>query len=94
VEALARPVTLSAEVLKSFAGRYGKLTLSYENGSLWYLWPGLKLRAVPMTADTFMLDDGRDILRFRMEKDASGKVNGLTRMYEDGRTERSPRGEN
>jgi hypothetical protein len=47
-----------------------------------------------MTADTFMLDDGRDILRFRMEKDASGKVNGLTRMYEDGRTERSPRGEN
>jgi hypothetical protein len=94
VEALASPVTLSAEVLESFAGRYGKSTLSYENGSLWYLWPGLKLRAVPMTADTFMLDDGRDILRFRMEKDASGKVNGLTKLYEDGRTERSPRGEN
>jgi hypothetical protein len=91
VEALATPVTLTPEVLKSYAGSYGKLTLSYENGSLWFLWPGHKLRAVPMTADTFMLDDGMDILRFRMEKDASGKVTGLTELYEDGRTERSPR---
>ena len=94
VEALATPVTVSAEVLKSFAGSYGKLTLSYENGSLWYQWPGLKLRAVPMMADTFMLDDGRDILRFRMEKDASGKVTGLTELYDDGRTERSARNVN
>ncbi len=92
VEALATPVTLSAEVLKSFAGSYGRTTLSYENGSLWVLWPGLKLRAVPMTADTFMLDDGMDIFRFRMETDASGKVTGLTALYDDGRTERTPRG--
>jgi hypothetical protein len=91
VEALASPVKLSAEVLKSFAGGYGQLTLSYENGSLWFAWPGHKLRAVPMTADTFMLDDGMDILRFRMEKDASGKVTGLTELYDDGRTESSPR---
>ncbi|MFY0562248.1 hypothetical protein ACN28E_00270 [Archangium lansingense] len=91
VEALANPVTPSAEVLKSFAGSYGKLTLSYENGSLWFLWPGRKLRAVPMTADTFTLDDGRDVLRFRMETEASGKVTGLIELYDDGRTERSPR---
>lgn len=94
LEALATPVTVSAEVLKSFAGSYGKLTLSYENGSLWCQWPGHKLRAVPMTADTFMLDDGMDILRFRMEKDASGKVTGLTELYDDGRTERSARSVN
>jgi hypothetical protein len=91
VEALASPVTPSAEVLKSFVGSYGNTTLLYENGSLWCLWPGFKLRVVPMTADTFMLDDGLDILRFRMEKDASGKVTGLTELYEDGRTERSAR---
>jgi retinol-binding protein 3 len=91
VEALATPVSLSAEVLKSFAGNYGQLTLSYESGSLWYIWPGHKLRAVPMTADTFMLDDGLDILRFRMEKDASGKVTGLTELYDDGRIEKSAR---
>ena len=91
VEALASPVALSAEVLKGFAGSYGQLSLSYEKGSLWFAWPGFKLRAIPMAADTFMLDDGMDILRFRMEKDASGKVIGLTELYEDGRTERSAR---
>ncbi|HEX5753082.1 MAG TPA: S41 family peptidase [Archangium sp.] len=91
VEALATPVSLSAEVLKSFTGNYGQLTLSYENGSLWYSWPGHKLRAMPMTADTFMLDDGLDILRFRMEKDASGKVTGMTELYDDGRIEKSAR---
>jgi hypothetical protein len=91
VEALASPVALSAEVLKGFAGSYGQLSLSYEKGSLWFAWPGFKLRAIPMAADTFMLDDGMDILRFRMEKDASGKVTGLTELYEDGRTERSAR---
>lgn len=91
VEALSRPVTLSAEVLKSFAGSYGSITLAYENGSLWYQWPGSKIRAIPMTADTFLLDDGLDILRFRMEKDTSGKVTGMTELYDDGRTETSPR---
>jgi hypothetical protein len=44
-----------------------------------------------MTADILMLDDGRDILRFRLEKDASGKVTGLTELYDDGRTRRSAR---
>jgi C-terminal processing protease CtpA/Prc len=93
VEALARPVTLATEVLKSLAGSYGTRMLSYENGSLWYQWQkdGPKIRAVPMTADTLMLDDGRDILRFRIEKDASGKVTGLTGLYDDGRTDKFPR---
>jgi len=93
VEALATPVTLSPEVLKSFTGRYGRDTLLYENGSLWYQWrqDGPKIRVVPMTADTLMLDDGMDILRLRIEKDASGKITGLTELSSDGRTEQYPR---
>ncbi len=88
VEALARPVTLTAEALKGLVGRYGLRTLSYESGSLWYQrqQSGLKVRAVPMTADTLMLD-GIDFLRFRIEKDASGKVTGLTELYADGKTQ-------
>jgi hypothetical protein len=93
VEALAKPVTLAAEALKAIAGTYGTSTLSYESGSLWYQREpgGLKLRAVPMTADTLMLDS-MDFLRFRLEKDASGKVTGLTELYEDGRTRKAARG--
>jgi hypothetical protein len=95
LEALARPVTLSPEVLKSFAGRYGRNTLSFENGSLWYQWrlDGPKVRATPMTADTLMLD-GTDVHRLRIEKDASGKVTGLTELSADGRANTSPRSGN
>lgn len=93
VEARARPVTLSAEVLKSFAGSYGPGALVYESGSLWYEWRkgDFRTRAVPMSADTLMLD-GFEVLRLRMEKDASGRVTGLTRLFMDGHTEQVPRG--
>jgi hypothetical protein len=92
VEALTTPVTLPAEVLKGFAGRYGRGTLVYENGSLWYQWrqDGPKIRVVPMTTDTLMLD-GADMVRLRIEKDAAGKVTGLTELFADGRADRSPR---
>jgi hypothetical protein len=95
LEALARPVTLSPEVLKSFAGRYGRNTLSFENGSLWFQWrlDGPKVRATPMTADTLMLE-GTDVHRLRIEKDASGKVTGLTELSADGRANKSPRSGN
>lgn len=93
VEARATPVTLNGEVLKSFAGSYGTRTLAYENGSLWYQWRpnGPRVRAFPMKADTLMLDDGMDILRLRIEKDAAGKVSGLTELSADGRSDTSPR---
>jgi hypothetical protein len=92
VDALANPVTMTVEVLKSLAGSYGPRTLSYENGSLWFQREpgGLKIRAVPMTADTLMLD-GFDFVRFRIEKDASGKVTGLTELFADGNSGKLPR---
>jgi hypothetical protein len=95
LEALATPVTVTAEVLKSFVGRYGRGTLVYENGSLWYQWrqDGPKVRTVPMTADTLMLD-GTDMHRLRIEKDASGKVTGLTELSADGRAITSARSAN
>jgi hypothetical protein len=93
VEALARPATVSPEVLKSFAGSYGTSALLYENGSLWYQrrQGGFKVRAVPMTEDTLMLE-GIDFHRLRIEKDASGKVTGLSGLFDDGRIEKAPRG--
>jgi chorismate mutase len=93
LEALARPVTLSPEVLKSLSGTYGPRSLSYENGALWVqLRKDMpRLQAVAMTSDTLMLDDGMDFLRYRIERDASGKVTGLTELYADGRAEKLPR---
>jgi hypothetical protein len=93
VEALASPVTLTAEVLKSFAGSYGQDSLLYENGSIWYQrgQGGPRFRTIPMSADTLMIE-GIDFIRFRIEKDASGKVTGLTELSAGGRSRKSPRG--
>ncbi|MFP2907441.1 S41 family peptidase [Pyxidicoccus sp. 3LFB2] len=93
LEALGRPVTVTADVLKSFAGSYGPSTLVFENGSLWYEWRKGKprMRAIPMTPDTFRLD-GVDFVRLRIEKDASGRVTGLSNLYEDGNVDKAPRG--
>jgi hypothetical protein len=41
-----------------------------------------------MTADTLMLDDGVDTLRLRIDKDASGKVTGLTSTASARRTKK------
>ena len=92
VEARARPVTLTAEVLKSFAGTYGPSTLVYENGALFYEWRkgSPRTRVVPMTADTLMLD-GLDFARLRVEKDASGRVTGLSTLFDDGNVDKAPR---
>jgi hypothetical protein len=93
VQARARPVTLSPEELKRFAGTYGPSTLVYENGTLWYHWrkDSPKARAVPMTADTLRLE-GIDVLRLRIQKDAAGRVTGLSNLYDDGKVEQVPRG--
>ncbi|MCP3143230.1 S41 family peptidase [Pyxidicoccus xibeiensis] len=90
VEALAAPVTLSPEVLKGLAGTYGDFRLSYEDGSLWCQWRQELPRSqvIPLSADLFMLDDGMDVFRFRVEKDAAGRVKGLTALFPDGRTDR------
>jgi hypothetical protein len=45
---------------------------------------------IPMSDDTFMLD-GLEGFRVKIEKDASGKVIGLIGLYEDGRTDKSPK---
>jgi hypothetical protein len=90
-EARLHPVTLEPAVLKSYAGSYGPRTLSFENGSLYYQREGRpKFKMIPMSDDTFMLD-GLEGFRVKIEKDASGKVIGLIGLYEDGRTDKSPK---
>ena len=43
-----------------------------------------------MTADTLMLE-GIDFVRFRVEKDGSGRVTGLTELFADGGANKLPR---
>jgi hypothetical protein len=54
-------------------------------------WEGTGVAPDLKTADTLRLDDGLDMFRLRIEKDASGKVTGLTELYDDGSSEKVPR---
>jgi retinol-binding protein 3 len=82
---------VSDEILKRYAGNYAERNITYSNGKLYYQRkPRDKFEMTPMSDDTFMF---RDIQYFRVkfEKDDSGKVTGLTGIYDDGHTDKSKR---
>lgn len=86
-------IYISSVQLKDYAGKYGDRKVFYENGVLFYQRSGRqKFELTPMSEDTFMLKE-IEFFRIRFEKDSSGKVTGLTGLYDDGKTDNSPRSE-
>ncbi len=86
-------IDISSVQLKDYAGKYGDRKVFYENGVLYYQRSGRqKFELTPMSEDTFMLKE-IEFFRIRFEKDSSGKVTGLTGLYDDGKTDNSPRSE-
>ncbi|MBS1550641.1 MAG: hypothetical protein JST15_01065 [Bacteroidetes bacterium] len=86
-------ININSDQLKSYAGNYGDRKVFYENGNLYYQRNGRqKLELTPMSEDTFMLKEV-EFFRIRFEKDSSGNVTGLTGLYDDGKTDNSPRSE-
>jgi len=87
VRAQAQPVSLSPEVMKAYAGTYGAYAVTLENDALWLQLPNKpKLRLLPMTKDV-LLPEGISFVRVRFDKDAAGKVTGLTSLFQDGSSE-------
>ena len=82
---------ITEDILKSYSGTYADRFITYNNGRLYYQRkPRDKFEMTPMGDDTFMF---RDIQYFRVkfEKDESGKVTGLTGLYDDGHNDKSKR---
>jgi retinol-binding protein 3 len=84
LRAKQKPVSVSDETLKSYIGKYGIITLLWENGKLISLREGIKTELIPIAQDLFLLE-GRDDARFRILFE-NGKVAGLERLFEDGRS--------
>lgn len=84
LRARRKPVSVSDETLKSYIGKYGIITLLWENGKLISLREGIKTELIPIAKDLFLLE-GRDDVRFKIlfEND---KTAGLERFFEDGRS--------
>jgi retinol-binding protein 3 len=87
---LQPPPVLEAAALARLTGQFGPRTVSLEAGQLWYQREGRpRMRMLPMTSDTFTLED---MPRFRVRfEESDGRVVRLVGLYEDGREEPSER---
>lgn len=84
------PVKIDDKVLKSYAGEYGPRTLSYEDGTLFYQREDRpKMRMIPLKEDIFMFKEV-EYFRLKVVKE-DGKITGVQGIYDNGRTDFSPR---
>ena len=91
LESQLHPTNLSREDLALYVGTYGPRSIFLEGEILQYQRQGRpKLALVPMGRDLFH-PEGMDAFRIRFDRDDSGKLVGLTGMYNDGREESNPR---
>lgn len=82
---------ISLETLKSYEGEYGERKVTYENGRLYYQRGKRQtFELTPISEDTFMLME-IEYFRIKFDRDAGGKVIGITGIYDDGHTDNTPR---
>jgi hypothetical protein len=85
------PLTLDEELMRSYAGRYGPRTITFENGELYYQREDRpKYKMIPFTEDTFMFDD-IDYFRLQVVKNDEGEITHLKGIYQGGHTDISPK---
>lgn len=87
------PVTLDAERVANYAGRYGPRTLVAKDGALFYSRDGGAPRPLLAVAEDRFVIDGVDGFRLEVETDASGRGVALVGHYDNGMRDRSPRSE-
>jgi hypothetical protein len=92
IESEMAPYTPSAKELKQCVGIFGPREFFMEGSKLMYQREGRpKVTLVPMAKDLFGLD-GVEYFRVRFARDASGAVDAVVGMYDNGREERNPKG--
>jgi len=91
LEAAKSPFRPEPAALAACAGLYGMRTITLEGSDLFYQREGRpRFRLVPAAPDLFFVA-GLDGFRLRFERDASGTIDRLIGLYEDGRQDESRR---
>jgi prefoldin subunit 5 len=83
LKARQHPVTVAADTLKSYAGKYGQRSLLFEDGSLYFQRAGReKHKLIPVGQGLFLQEDVDDVkIKVVVE---NGRVVALNRLYPDG----------
>lgn len=88
--ALRKPLSLPAETLTRYAGKYGPRHITLEGGQLYYQREGRsKYKLLPLDGSTFLLD-GLGTFRVRFVEEG-GRIVKLVGHYSDGQEDESPR---
>jgi len=90
LRARTAPVSISDEIAQSYVGTYGERTITLENGRLHYQRTGPKYVLRPLS-DVLFQPEGLDYFRIRFTRNSDGRVTELVGIYNDGRTDPSPR---
>ena len=91
LKTLLDPAKVDVELMKKYAGKYGPRTVILENGELYYQREERpKYKMIPMSQDTFMFDELR-YFRIKFVTDPDGHVTEVIGLYDNGRSDSSPR---
>jgi hypothetical protein len=92
LESEINPPSIDLSKLAHYAGVYGPRTIVFEDGQLFYQRENRpKYRMIPMSEDVFRFDE-IDYFRLKVATDGNGEPIELIGMYDDGHTDRSPKG--
>jgi hypothetical protein len=87
LKATQTSVNIDRKTLESYAGNYGAMKLTLEDGGLYFQnGAQAKYKLMPMASDLFMIEE-LPYVRIKIEVE-NGKVDSLTRLYEDGTSRR------
>jgi len=84
VRTMKEPAAVAKAILQSYAGKYGKKVIHYENGELLYEFIGTiaKSRMIPISEDYFLVENSDDFrVRFKKEKN---KIVSFEEIFDDG----------
>jgi hypothetical protein len=92
LESEIAPYAPPAKALKEYVGTFGPRKFFIEGSKLVYQREERpKVALVPMSKDLFALE-GVEYFRVRFTRNASGAVDAVVGMYDNGREERNPKG--
>jgi hypothetical protein len=92
LESKLHPPDIDVASLARYAGDYGPRTIIFEDGALYDQREDRpKYRMIPMAKDLFRFDE-IDYFRLKVETDDNGNPTELIGLYDNGRTDRSPKG--
>jgi hypothetical protein len=89
--AMMNPFNLSPELMSKYVGVYGPRAITLDDGKLYYQRVDRpKYEMIPMSKDTFIFKD-LDYFRLRVDSDDNGNIVSVTGLYDNGRTDVSPK---